>query len=96
MCFIKFIILIPLLSMNIYRSAFTHEVLDSVLHNALTAMSFEDMGKLLRTNRITKYLKDREQYELHKEIFIGTHKSSLTRYNDRLLRYNTLYKKYDV
>ena len=61
----------------INRSAVSREVLDVVLNNSLTGMSFEDIGSLFRTNRVTKYLKDRTEYETHTKIYIDSHKSSL-------------------
>ena len=47
------------------------------MHNALTAMSFEDQGNYIRSKRITKYLTDRVNYESHVKIYAKQHKSSL-------------------
>ena len=65
------------MNITISRSAFTREFLDIILHNSLTAMSFEDIGNLFRTNRTTSYLKNRTDYETHIKIYAASHKSSL-------------------
>ena len=45
-------------------------------------MSFEDIRTLLRSNRVTRYLKNRVAYEAHIDLYIKAYKNSLTPFKD--------------